>query len=60
VGNTVTIFDTSREEQAWEDYRVLAAALASDQSLLTDRQHMEALARAERRWKHIFTSRCAA
>ena len=60
MGNPIHLFDRSREEQAWEDYRVLAAALVADQSLIVDRQHMEALARAERRWRHIFTSRSAA
>lgn len=54
-----TLFESSREELAWEDYRQLALALIANPKLLLDRPFMGLLARTERRWKHIYTARCA-
>lgn len=53
------LFDESREETAWEEYRRLVIAMTEDKSLCADREHMRALARAERRWKHIYLARAA-
>lgn len=41
-------------DAAWERYRALAIAISCDPALAADRQHMEALARAERHWKSAF------
>lgn len=59
MADIVPLFDQTREEQAWEDYRLLAAMLVDDGRLIADRQHMEALARAEKRWKQLYLGRAA-
>jgi hypothetical protein len=41
-------------DAAWERFRALAAPIADDPTLLSNRSHMEALARAERDWKAAF------
>lgn len=41
-------------EAAWERFRALAAAVATDPALLANRSHMEQMARAEKAWKQAF------
>lgn len=41
-------------EAAWERMQALARPLTQDPGLLTDRGHMEELARAERAWRDAF------
>jgi hypothetical protein len=41
-------------DEAWERYRVLAKKAQDDPSLATDRQFMEELRRAHKRWTDLF------
>ena len=52
MGEGVNLHESA--DVAWEQYRSLAIRLSCDPHLLTDRRHMEAMARAERDWKRAF------
>ncbi len=41
-------------DAAWEEYRLLAAAVLDDHTLLTDRAHQEAMVRAWQDWRDLF------
>lgn len=53
------LFESSREDLAWEEFRSISLELIANPRLLLDQQFMGLLARTERRWKHIYTTRCA-
>jgi hypothetical protein len=41
-------------DAAWARWRALAIQISCDPSLVTNRNHMEEMARAERDWKEAF------
>lgn len=54
MGQIAIIPTEAAVEAAWERYQALAIAISCDPALLADRDHMEAMARAERAWKTAF------
>lgn len=54
MSNIVPIRRSGDVDRLWGEYAALAQAVATDVNLLTDRQHQQALARAERRFRDAY------
>lgn len=54
MSNIVPIRRSGDVDRLWSEYAALAQAVVTDVNLLTDRQHQQALARAERRFRDAY------
>lgn len=54
MSNVVRLHAPADVDRLWNEYVALAQAVVRDVNLLTDRQHQQAMARAERRFKDAF------
>lgn len=50
----IALFPASNLDALWERYAALARAVASDQTKLVDKDHMQAMARAHDEWRDAF------
>lgn len=54
MSNVVRLYTPNELDRLWEEYAALARATAADIRLLSDRRHIEAMARAERRFRTAY------